>query len=282
MKIKKLSLTIITLIVGIQCYSQKIADHHENEVLTILYDNRSAYEFIQADHGFSCLIESVKEKCLFEAGRISDNLILNMKRLNIDYSSINHIFISHIHNDHMGGLQCILSKCNKPNLYMPFSYPQLIDEPISDRADSDWKALLDQYKPMVSNLIKVNETINIGNIGYSSGTIENVFFEQSLIIPTSKGLVIITGCAHPGIVEIVKHAKKLMNDDVYLVLGGFHLNSTNPDKVKNIAQELRELTHYLGPCHCTGTNSMAILKNVFKEDYIDIKAGLKINIEKLL
>jgi len=205
-----------------------------------------------------------------------------MDQLKVNYMDVNHVFISHIHDDHMGGLQDLLAKCNKPALYVPFSYPQLINEPPSDRADSDWQALLDQYKPFVSELIRKQEPINVGDFCYSTGTIENIFYEQSLIINTSKGLVILAGCSHPGIVEIVKHAKKILNQDVYLVLGGFHLVSTDSDEVKSIAQELRKLTKFIGPGHCSGENAMEIFKNVFKEDYIDIKAGLKIDIEKLL
>jgi len=282
MKTNHIFLLIIILIGGIQCYGQKIESNQDEVFLTILYDNRSAYDSIYADHGFSCLIESGIESCLFDAGRIPDQLILNMERLNINFSGINHIFISHIHNDHMGGLQHALNKCNQPDLYMPYSYPQLIGEPGSDKADNDWEALLDGYKPMVSDLIRVKESTHIGNIGYTTGIFENVFYEQSLIIPTSQGLVIITGCSHPGIVEIVKHAKKLMNHDVYLVLGGFHLNSTKPDEVLEIAQQLRELTRYLGPCHCTGEKSMHIFKKVFNEDYVDVKSGTRLGTGNIL
>ena len=282
MRTKYLILLSINLIVWNPYSGQGILGDNEDVFFTILYDNKSTHDSIFADHGFSCLIESGEEKCLFDAGRVSDKLINNMDKLNVDYSTINHVFVSHIHGDHMGGLKAVLDKCDKPALYMPFSYPQLIGEPSSDGADSDWQALLDQYKPMVSDLIKEKEPINIGNIGYSTGAIEDIFFEQSLIIPTSKGLVIITGCSHPGIVEIVKHAKTLMNDDVYLVFGGFHLNSTDLNEVNNIALELRKLTKHIGPCHCTGSNSMEIFNSIFKEDFIDIRAGLKINIEDLI
>jgi 7,8-dihydropterin-6-yl-methyl-4-(beta-D-ribofuranosyl)aminobenzene 5'-phosphate synthase len=279
MKARYLVLLIINLIVWIQCFGQKIESDGKDVFLTILYDNKSVHDSIITDNGFSCLIELDGTNCLFDAGRVSGKLILNMDRLKVSYSDIKHVYISHIHDDHMGGLQDILAKCNKPVLYMPFSYPQLINEPPSDRADSDWQALLDQYKPLVSELIREQEPTNVGDICYSTGAIEKVFYEQSLIITTSKGLVILTGCSHPGIVEIVKHAKQLMTQDIYLVLGGFHLGSTDLDEVKNIAQDLRKLTKFIGPCHCTGEDAMEVFQNVFKEDYIDIKAGLKINID---
>ena len=278
MKSKCFVILIIILIAQNQCYGQKNVINTGDVFLTILYDNKSVSDSIMTDNGFSCLIESGGNTCLFDAGRIPEKLIINMDRLKADYSNIDLIFITHIHVDHMGGLQELLARGNKPVLYMPYSYPQLIGEPPSDRADSDWLTLLDQYKPMVSELIRKKEPVAVGNIGYSTGMIEDITCEQSLIIPTSKGLVIITGCAHPGIVKIVKQAKSLIKQDVYLVLGGFHLASTDPVEVNNIAQELRKLTRLIGPCHCTGEKAMKIFHNVFKEDYIDIKAGVKIRI----
>jgi len=278
MKSKCFVILIIILIAQNQCYGQKNVINTGDVFLTILYDNKSVSDSIMTDNGFSCLIESGGNTCLFDAGRIPEKLIINMDRLKADYSNIDLIFITHIHVDHMGGLQELLARGNKPVLYIPYSYPQLIGEPPSDRADSDWLTLLDQYKPMVSELIRKKEPVAVGNIGYSTGMIEDITCEQSLIIPTSKGLVIITGCAHPGIVKIVKQAKSLIKQDVYLVLGGFHLASTDPVEVNNIAQELRKLTKLIGPCHCTGEKAMKIFHNVFKEDYIDIKAGVKIRI----
>ena len=90
--------------------------------------------------------------------------------------------------------------------------------------------------------------------------------------------MIITGCAHPGILEIVMHAKELMSQDVYLVMGGFHLIRTDSSQIKNIAQKLRKLTKYVGPCHCTGEEARAVLQDIFKDDYIEIQAGLKLTL----
>lgn len=88
------------------------------------------------------------------------------------------------------------------------------------------------------------------------------------------------GCSHPGIIEIVKQAKSLTKREVYLVMGGFHLAVTDYQKVNSIARELRNLTRFIAPCHCTGENATQILKDVFKNDYVEIKAGLTFSISK--
>jgi 7,8-dihydropterin-6-yl-methyl-4-(beta-D-ribofuranosyl)aminobenzene 5'-phosphate synthase len=202
----------------------------------------------------------------------------NVMKLGVNFSKIKDVFISHIHDDHMGGLFGILAKCSKPKLYLPFSYPENPGEPHTARSDSDFNVLLGQMKPWVSEIIRKKESVKIGDRFFTTGTIEDQSFEQALIVPTSKGLIIITGCAHPGILEIVRRAKELMKQDVCFVMGGFHLIQTDSTKIKTIAQELRKLTKYIGPCHCTGEKAQGIFKDIFKEDFIEIKAGLKLKV----
>jgi 7,8-dihydropterin-6-yl-methyl-4-(beta-D-ribofuranosyl)aminobenzene 5'-phosphate synthase len=258
--------------------SQEQRENTDNIIYTILYNNLSANDSIIADHGFSCLIESGDHSCLFDAGRDADKFMANVSKLGVKCSSIDQVFVSHIHGDHMGGLFEILAECNKPTLYLPFSYPQMQGEVLGEEADDDFNALLEQLKPSVSEIIREKESVKVGDTFYSTGMIENQTWEHALIVPTSKGLIVITGCAHPGILEIVKRAKEVMNQDIYFVMGGFHLFPIDSTQVKTIAQELRKLTKYIGPCHCTGENAQRIFKDIFKEDYIDIKAGLKLKI----
>jgi 7,8-dihydropterin-6-yl-methyl-4-(beta-D-ribofuranosyl)aminobenzene 5'-phosphate synthase len=257
---------------------QEKRENTDNVVFTILYNNTSVGDSMIADHGFSCLVESGDHSCLFDAGRISGKFMANARRLGVDFSRIDQVVVSHIHDDHMGGLFDVLAKCNKPALYLPFSYPQSAGEPHTEKSDNDYRALLDQLRPSVSEIIQKKESVKIGDEFYSTGMIEDQTYEQALIVPTSKGLIIIAGCAHPGILEIVKRAKELMKQDVYFVMGGFHLVSTDSAQVNTIAQELRKLTKFIGPCHCTGEKAQGIFKDIFKEDYIDVQAGLKLTL----
>lgn len=258
--------------------SKEKRERNDDLVLTILYDNKSLDDLIVADHGFSCLIESGGRACLFDAGRIADKFMVNVEKLGVDYSKIDQVFLSHIHDDHMGGLFEILAQCDKPTLYLPFTYPHLRAEPLGEQADRDFDAWLERLKPLVAEIVRKKESVKVANRYYTTGMIEDETYEQALIVPTSKGLIIITGCAHPGILEIVMHAKALMNQEIYFVLGGFHLIRADSMQVKTIAQKLRKLTKYIGPCHCTGEGAQAIFKDIFKEDYIEIRAGLKLKL----
>ena len=268
-------INILLLIMARTTNAQQISD---NIVITILYNNISVSDSILADHGFSCLIESGDHFCLFDAGRMADKFMTNVSKLGVNCSRINQVFISHIHGDHIGGLFDILAQCNQPTLYLPFSYPQTPSEPHTDKSDSDFNTLLGDLKPLVSEIIRKKEPVKIGDKFYTTGMIEDQTYEQALIVPTSKGSIIITGCAHPGVLEIVRRAKELMKQEVYFVMGGFHLIRTDPMQVKTIALELRKLTKYIGPCHCTGEKAQGIFKDIFKEDYINIQAGLKLKL----
>jgi 7,8-dihydropterin-6-yl-methyl-4-(beta-D-ribofuranosyl)aminobenzene 5'-phosphate synthase len=252
----------------------------DDVVCTILYNNTAINDSIIADHGFSCLIESGGHSCLFDAGRIPDKFMANLRTIGANCSRIDQVFISHIHDDHMGGLFDILDLCSKPTLYLPFTYPHMRNEPLGDRADRDFDALLERLKPLVSETIRKKESVRMGSGFNTTGMIEDQTYEHALIVPTSSGLIVVTGCAHPGILKIVRRAKELMKQDVYFVMGGFHLISADSTQVKTIARELRKLTKYIGPCHCTGEKAQGIFKNIFKEDYVEIAAGRRFSLSE--
>jgi len=248
-------------------------------VFTILYDNTSVADSIIADHGFACLIQSGDRSCLFDAGRISEKFMANALTMDVNFSSIDQVFVSHIHGDHTGGLFDLLDRCSKPTLYLPFTYPHMRNEPLGDRADNDFNAFLERLKPLVSEIIREKGPVEMRHGFYTTGTIEDQTYEHALVVPTSRGLIVVTGCAHPGILEIVTRAKELMKQDVLFVLGGFHLISTDSGQITTIARRLRKLTKYVGPCHCTGERAQRIIKSVFREDYVEIQAGTKLTLD---
>jgi 7,8-dihydropterin-6-yl-methyl-4-(beta-D-ribofuranosyl)aminobenzene 5'-phosphate synthase len=100
-----------------------------------------------------------------------------------------------------------------------------------------------------------------------------------LVIDTSKGLVVITGCAHPGIVNIVRKAKEYLNEDVYMVIGGFHLGGANDRALRGIINDFRTLdVKKAGPCHCSGDRCRQLFKEEYGDDFIEVGVGMVINL----
>jgi 7,8-dihydropterin-6-yl-methyl-4-(beta-D-ribofuranosyl)aminobenzene 5'-phosphate synthase len=115
---------------------------------------------------------------------------------------------------------------------------------------------------------------------YTTGRLGSAIPEQALVIDTDKGLVVITGCAHPGIVDMVRFVKDKFNKDIYMVFGGFHLMDKSDKQVRAIITEFQALgVQKAGPCHCSGDQCIELFKEAYKEDFIDIGVGTVIRLE---
>ena len=183
--------------------------------ITIIYDNKIAKDIkgLKAGWGFSSFIQTKEKNILFDTGWDGDILISNMKLLGINPQDIGLVVVSHSHWDHSGGLAQLLNL--NPNLktYIPHSFSEHLKGEIKKRSDS----------------YEVDKSVEICPKVYTTGEIEGSSLtgkirmpikEQSLILSTAKGLVVITGCAHSGINNILNSANKL--GEVYALIGGFH------------------------------------------------------------
>ena len=255
-------LRTIVIFLAILISSYAIA---EDLNLTIIYDNNPYNSELETRWGFSCLVEGPEKTILFDVGGDGSVLLSNIEKLGINPNVVDIIVLSHVHYDHVGGLPDFLR--NNPNVtvYMPRSLPQSIK---------------DEVKNANAELVQVHDFVTICKNVYSTGELGSFLKEQSLIIKTSKGLVIITGCAHPGIVNIIKKAKKELKTDVYLVVGGFHLCWMNTWQIKGIINEVEEEgVKKVAPSHCSGDLARKLFKKVYGGDFITIGAGSKIKID---
>jgi 7,8-dihydropterin-6-yl-methyl-4-(beta-D-ribofuranosyl)aminobenzene 5'-phosphate synthase len=101
----------------------------------------------------------------------------------------------------------------------------------------------------------------------STGVLGNGIKEQASIISTDRGLIVITGCAHPGIVHILQIVKKLNADNMLLVMGGFHLGAIGKVQLEEIITNFRKLgAEKVGPCHCTGDLGRRTFKQKYGEE----------------
>jgi 7,8-dihydropterin-6-yl-methyl-4-(beta-D-ribofuranosyl)aminobenzene 5'-phosphate synthase len=227
--------------------------------LTILYDNNPYDYRLKSSWGFSCLIELAGKTVLFDTGGDGEILLYNMRVLNKDPKTIDMIVLSHIHGDHTGGLWSLLREKPTLEVYIPESFPQEFEQ---------------RVKKYGAQVVRVHAPLEIDRGIYSTGEVDHGIKEQSLIIKTPKGIIRITGCAHPGIIEIIKKAKTIAREDVYMVIGGWHLSSAGEREMKGIIEAfLRMGIQKVAPCHCTGDRAMAMFKSEYGENFIKADVG---------
>jgi 7,8-dihydropterin-6-yl-methyl-4-(beta-D-ribofuranosyl)aminobenzene 5'-phosphate synthase len=227
--------------------------------IKVVYDNNPYKDGLQTAWGFSAFITSPEKTILFDTGADSPRLLSNMKKLAIDVNSIDIVVLSHIHGDHIGGLDGLLEKNSKVAVYLPKSFPANFKQNVQARGAS---------------IVEVQEPLQIcGNV-YTTGQLGTSIIEQSLIVRTKSGLIVITGCAHPGIVKIVNTAKELMKDDILLVMGGFHLNSVPENEIEKIISAFKKAQiKYAAPCHCTGDEARSLFEKQYGKYYINVGVG---------
>jgi 7,8-dihydropterin-6-yl-methyl-4-(beta-D-ribofuranosyl)aminobenzene 5'-phosphate synthase len=239
----------------------------KNLTITVVYDNNPYKEGLETAWGFSCLVVGAEKTILFDTGGDGPILLGNMEKLGIEPNSIDTVVLSHIHGDHTGGLNSFLEKNDDVTVYLPKSFP---------------KKFKDNVTSFNSKIIEVEQPLKICENVYSGGELGKWIQEQSLIVRTDKGIIVITGCAHPGIVKIVNTAKGLLRhpalrepkDDILLVMGGFHLEWATKGKIEKIISAFKQIgVRYVGPSHCSGHKARTLFEKHFGTNYINVGAG---------
>ena len=206
--------------------------------VTIIYDNTVYKEGLQADWGFSCLVEVENTpKILFDTGTNGSILLSNMKKLNIYPASINEVFISHAHFDHTGGLSAFLNVNSDVEVYVPVSF----------RGVRGAKEVIS-----VSGSLKIHENV------FSTGELDHI--EQSMAVKIGKGVVLIVGCSHPKMAHILDAGSQF--GKAYAIIGGLH-GFGEYDLFKDL--------ELICPTHCT--QHKAEIRSLYPEKYIEGGAG---------
>jgi 7,8-dihydropterin-6-yl-methyl-4-(beta-D-ribofuranosyl)aminobenzene 5'-phosphate synthase len=236
-------------------------------IFTIIYDNTSYQENIKSGWGFSCLIQGPEKTILFDTGGEDLLLMRNLQKLTIDPKIVDIIFLSHIHKDHTGGLKNFLDINSDVTVYLLQSFP---------------RKFTDQIKKYGAKVVEVRGLMDVCKDVYTTGELGGSIKEQSLVIKTTRGSIIITGCAHPGIVHIVKEVTTITQENVFLLFGGFHLRDYSQNEIEQISDQLKKMgVQYIGPTHCTGELARCVFKEQFSENYIELGAGKRIILEEL-
>ena len=238
----------------------------ENKVkATIIYDNYIHKEGMKEDWGYSLLLEGLNKTILFDTGTNPKIFRNNFEKLKLDASSIDEVFISHEHGDHFGGLHEFLLMNNKVKVVVPATFT---------------KRFLTEYSDECTGIELISDASEISNHLYSTGVLGHNTPEQALVLNTKNGLVVMTGCSHPGIIEMLSNIKSTFKADIYLVFGGFHLMNRSDKEIEKIIEEMKDLgVKKCGATHCTGERQIELFRLAFGKDFVEMGAGNVIEFE---
>ncbi len=262
--------------------------------IIIVVDNYVSKRNFVAEHGFSILIETEKEKILLDTGQ-GYALKHNLKLLGASLSEISKIILSHGHNDHTGGLHFFIEENIFPEI---IAHPDVIYPKFKISGDMKNNIGLKYDLSTFDKVIYSTEPVKIAEGIIFSGEVpkenrweleETKYFREkdstlkkdpfsddtSLFVKTNKGLLVLTGCAHSGIINIIKYGIKLTNEQKLLgIIGGMHLKNASRKRIKKTIEELSNFKpEFVSVSHCTGIDAGILLKKYFGNNVIFTSIG---------
>jgi 7,8-dihydropterin-6-yl-methyl-4-(beta-D-ribofuranosyl)aminobenzene 5'-phosphate synthase len=277
--------------------------NHKSDTLaiTVLVNNIMPAGLI-AEHGLSFWLEYAGKHILFDTGQ-TDALTKNAERLDIDLSKTDGVVLSHGHYDHTGGLEAVLALAPNAAVYLHPAAPKVRYSCPPAKTPKDISMPPEACQ-------KIAEQVSKGNVVYTAkpeticpgvtvtGTIPRItdyedtggpFYldkdgttfdpledDQALIITTAKGLVVILGCAHAGVINTLEYVTALNRRPVYALLGGTHLRAASKERMQKTFDALENHTiQKIAPCHCTGDDAAAAFKTRFPNAFLDIQTNIR-------
>ncbi len=268
-----------------------------------LMEDTTVENGLKSEHGLSFYIETTKHKVLFDTGA-SGLFIYNARKLNIDLEQIDTVILSHGHYDHCGGVMDFVDINSKADIYMQrsagddyYNIKSGFDKYIGINKDilnlKQLKLLDGNYKIddelMIFTGVKPDLESFKGNLflkkKIGDGLIQDEFSHEQCLVISEKldddrvNNVLISGCAQSGIINILQQYNDVCGHDLDVVFSGFHMmkDGAYTDEeiitIKNIAEELKRfnVTFYTG--HCTGKEAFLIMKEIMKEQLLEISVG---------
>ena len=267
--------------------------------ITILYDAFGKRSAMEKDWGYSAFVEYGGKRILFDTGDNPEILAKNAKAKGVDLSRLDFVVLSHRHGDHMGGMDYLLRANPNVKIYAPkenfgvygSSLPNTFyrrDESLAPdqryydgspppvmKSGSAWPHA---HFDLIESTTQIAPGIHlISLVSEKPGTLE--LRELSLAIETPDGIVLVVGCSHPGIENIVRAAASI-NTHIHLVIGGLHLVAANDSEIGEVVTSLHDTwkVDYVAPGHCTGEPAFAALKRAFGDRYLYAGLGTRLKV----
>ena len=175
--------------------------------------------------------------------------------------------LSHVHKDHTGGLTGLLQANPRVQVCLPAAFPARFKEVVRGYG---------------ATVVEIGGPQEVCQNVYTTGALGRRVKEQALVIRTQRGLVVLTGCAHPGIVQILKSVRRLHEEDILLVLGGFHLEWVTKWKVEAIIAAFRSHgVRYVAPTHCSSDKARQLFQQGYGPGCLDTGVGKTIALADL-
>jgi len=225
----------------------------------VIYDNYVKVKGLQSDWGYSVVIEGLDKEILFDTGTKPEIFESNFNKMGIDAGGIDFLVLSHEHGDHTAGIPAFVKLKNDIPVIIPNSFSGSFKKRMT---------ALELEPVLVIEPAKICENL------YTSGEFDYKIPEQALVLNTKQGLVVMTGCSHPGIVEMLKEIKSSFRKNIYMVFGGFHLLDKSDNEMNSIITEMKALgVVKCGATHCTGDKQIQMFKDSFGDDYFELGVG---------
>jgi len=231
--------------------------------LTVLFDNQTEEAGLHTGWGFAVLVETPEHTVLFDTGADGPTLLENMRALGKDPARVGAIVISHAHADHTNGMEALLETGVRPRLYVLDAFPAEATEAFSGPLDAIAASPGQEIVPGVR----------------TTGAVGTAIPEQALILDTSDGPIVLTGCAHPGPLEMVARTAELSDRPVFGLMGGLHLFQTPDEEVARIIERLQARgVVKAGATHCSGPQAIVAFQEAYAADYVPMGVGRAIRL----
>lgn len=274
------------------------------KITTIIENTRPLDSNLECEHGLSFFLEYDGKKIIFDTGSKGKNFLENAEKLDLDIKNADYMILSHGHYDHTGGVLPYVDNYGNnfkliinPSVFYPrykYNGKKKVDIGIpftrEDLEKRDVDMILSEGIETITDKISVISGFSLhpeyrmednGLFCQEKGVEKKDFMhgESVLVMKHEKGLVLLIGCSHSGVVSIIEKVRKLYGERIYAVIGGTHLVVASPGFIDRTVSYFKDSEiEKVGVCHCNGEKAGLVFKEKIPDRYFRITTGKVINI----